>query len=111
MQRPCSRFRSVRVFICEIFKEMIYPNLKSFIWRKHVGAGNQQRNQRVFLRKRVFISRGTNKHFKKVVLFLILGNLHDSSLGRRVSKASHNSLEIQTHSITQTIAKRRTLLK
>ena len=110
MQRPCSRFRSVRVFICEIFREMIYPNLKSFIWRKYVGAGNQQRVQRVFLRKHVFISRGTNKHFKKVVLFLILGNLHDSPLARRVSKA-HNSLEIQMHSITQTIAKRRTVLK
>ena len=49
--------------------------------------------------------------FKKVILFLILDNLHDSSLGRRVNKASHNSLEIQTHSITQTIAKRRKLLK
>ena len=111
MQRPCSRFRSVRFFICEIFEELICPNLKSFIWRRYVGAGNQQRVQRVFLRKRVFISRGTNKHFKKVILFLILDNLHDSSLGRRVNKASHNSLEIQTHSITQTIAKRRKLLK
>ena len=38
MQRPSPRFKSERYFICEISGEMFYPNLQSFVWRRHVGA-------------------------------------------------------------------------
>ena len=38
MKRPSPRFRTVQFFICGIFGEMIYPDLKSIVWRRHVGA-------------------------------------------------------------------------
>ena len=36
MQRPSPKFWSVQFFVCEIFREMIYLNLYSFVWRRHV---------------------------------------------------------------------------
>ena len=38
MQRPSRRFRSEEYFLFEISKEMFYPNLKRFVWRRHAGA-------------------------------------------------------------------------
>ena len=38
MKRPSPRFRAVQFLICGIFGEMMYPNLKSIVWRRHVGA-------------------------------------------------------------------------
>ena len=38
MQRLSPRFRSEEYFVYEISKEMFYPNLQRFVWRRHVGA-------------------------------------------------------------------------
>ena len=38
MQKFRSGSRSVRFFAREIFGEMFYPNLQSFVWRRHVGV-------------------------------------------------------------------------
>ena len=38
MQRPSPRIRSEKCFVFEISEEMIYPNLKRFVWRLHAGA-------------------------------------------------------------------------
>ena len=37
-QTTSPRFRSVRFFIPELFKKEFHLNLKSFVWRRHVGA-------------------------------------------------------------------------
>lgn len=44
--------------MCEILEEMIYPNSKSFIWRSHVGAGNQISEFSEFFYESVFSSLG-----------------------------------------------------
>ena len=38
MQRPSPRFRSEEYFVYEISEEMLYPNLRRFVWRRHAGA-------------------------------------------------------------------------
>ena len=38
MQKPSPRFRSEEYFVYEISEEMFYPNLWTFLWRRHAGA-------------------------------------------------------------------------
>ena len=53
IQKALPRIRSKQLFICEIFGNTFYPNLLSFVWRRHVcvpcrgtnmAAGNQQKH-------------------------------------------------------------------
>ena len=68
IQKALPRIRSVQYFICEIFGKTFYPNLWSFVWRRHVcvpfrGTNNAARNQFwVFLLMREFFAWGTHNY-------------------------------------------------
>ena len=38
MQRLSPSFRSQQFFLCKIYGETFYPNLKRFVWSRHAGA-------------------------------------------------------------------------
>ena len=40
------RFRSEQYFVYDISKEMFYPNLQRFVWRRHAGPDEHQRGGR-----------------------------------------------------------------
>ena len=123
------RFRSAEeYFAYEISKEMFYPNLKRFVWRRHAGAhldGHPQGGRKPTKTSITeFWYRSLNLFLEEFInIKLILSLIHelfrsqnspkdvtfwnDNSPGRHVNATSHKSLEIQTYSIT----KPRTLLK
>ena len=35
--KTLAKIQVLRFFFCEIFREMFYLNLQSFVWRRHVG--------------------------------------------------------------------------
>ena len=45
MKRLLPRFRSQQFFLCKICREMFYPNLEIFEWRRHAGAHPDRHNR------------------------------------------------------------------
>ena len=118
MQRPSPRFRSQQFFLWEICGEAFSPNLKRFVWRRHVGAhldGHQHGGRKPaetsvteFCYKSVNLSLEELKNVK-IILYSNkrtvqiaeypeishFFNQHHSSLVRHVKAKSRKSLEIQ----------------
>ena len=73
MPSSSPRFRSEEYSVYEISREMFYPNLWRFVWRRQAGAHldgpqtwrtetNKNICYRVWVQKREIIPRGTHKH-------------------------------------------------